>query len=117
MSYVFLKKERVCGETNRLSCCCYALLDILEETLSGNHGTTQYLLPHNVDSQHQQTFGLPSCMHQIEIGNYGWLQGGLLVEAQDNGKEAIRCCCNNHCNTDEQSLHQGIQECTSAVKE
>ena len=90
MSYLFLKKEWACGETNRLSCCCYALLDILEETLGGNHGTARYLLPRNVDSQRQQTFGLPSCMHQIEIGNYGWLQGGLLVEAQANGKEAIR---------------------------
>lgn len=89
----------------------------MEETLGGNHGTTPHLLPHNFDLRRQQTFGLLSCMHQIGIGNYGWLQGGLLAEAQDNGKEATRCYCNNHCNTDEQSLHQGIQECTSAVKE
>lgn len=88
----------------------------MEETLGGSHDTKQNLPPHNVDLLLQQTIGLPSCKHQIEIGNYGWLQGGLLVEAQDNEKEATGCCCNNHCSTDEQSLRQEIQECTSTVK-
>lgn len=115
VSYEFPRKETVCGETNRLSYCCYILSNILEETLDDNHGTTQHLPPHNAGLQHQQTFGLLSCTHQTEIGNYGWLQGGLLVEAQDNGKEATRCCYSNHCNIDEQSLHQGIPVCTSAV--
>ena len=115
VSYEFLRKERVCAETSPLSCCCYTLLDILVKTLGDNHGTTQHLPPHNADSQHQQTFGLPSCMHQIEIGNYVWLQGGLLVGAQDNEKEATRCCYSNHCNTDEQYPHQERLVCISAV--
>lgn len=103
------------AETNQLSFCCYILLDILEETLGGNHGTKQHLPPHNVGLPHQQTFGLPSYMHQIEIGNYGWLQGGLPVVAQDNEREATRYCYNIHCNIDEQSLHREIRGCTSAV--
>lgn len=88
----------------------------MEETLGDNHGTKQHLPPHNVGSPLQQTFGLPSYMHQIEIGNYGWSQGGLPVVAQDNEKEAIRCCYNNHCNIDEPLPHQEILGCTSAGK-
>jgi hypothetical protein len=115
VSYVFQRREREYAETNQLSFRCYILLDILEETLGGNHGTKQHLPPHNVDLPLQQTFGLPSYMHQIEIGNYGWLQGGPPVEAEDNGREATRCCYNNHCNIDEQSLHREIRGYTSAV--
>lgn len=37
------------------------------------------------------------------------LLGGLPVEAQDSGKEAIICCYSSHCNTGGRSLHQGIQ--------
>lgn len=108
-------KERACGETNPLSYCCCILSNILEETSDDNRGTTRHLPPRNAGLRHQQTFDLPSCMHQTEIGNYGWLQGGLLGEARDNGKEATKCCCSNHCNIDEQSLHQGIPVYTSAV--
>lgn len=54
-------------------------------------------------------------MHQIETGNYGWLQAGLPVESQDNGKEATRCCYSNHYNTDEPTPHQEILGRTSAV--
>jgi len=84
-------------------------------TLGGNHGTKSHLPPYNVVLLLQQTFGLPSYMHQIETGNYGWLQGGLLVESQDNGKEATRCCYSNHYNTDEPTPHQEILGRTSAV--
>lgn len=116
MSYVFLRKERVCEETNQLSCCCYTVLDIAEETLSGNHGTEQHLPPDKRCLPHQQTIGLLFYMHQIGTENYGWLPSDLLVEAQDNEKEATRCCCNNHCNIAGQFLHQGTRGCTSAIK-
>lgn len=69
-SYVFLRKERVYGETNQLSFCHCIVLNILEGTLGGNHGTKQHLLSHNAYLLHQQTFGLPSYMHQIGIGKY-----------------------------------------------
>jgi hypothetical protein len=69
-SYVFLKKEKVYGETIQLSFCHCILSNILEETLGDNHGTRQHLHPHNADSLHQQTFGSPSYTHQIEFGNF-----------------------------------------------
>lgn len=116
MSYEFLRMERVYEETNRPSYCCYILLDIVVDTLSGNHGTKPHLHPRIYHSPPWQTFGLPFYMHQIEIENYEWLPNGPLAEAQDNEKEATRCCYNNHCNIDGQSLHQGILECTSAIK-
>lgn len=53
-------------------------------------------------------------MMQTETGKYAWLQAYLLEEAPDNGKGATICCCSSHCNIDEQFLHQGKQECTSA---
>ena len=113
-SCVFQRREKECEETNRLWCCCFSLSDIWEETLGGNHGTKQHHPPHNVRALHQQTFGLPSYKHQIEIENYGWLKGDLLGVAQDNGKEAILCCYNNHYNTDEQCLRPGKLGCISA---
>lgn len=54
-------------------------------------------------------------MQQTETGNFWWWQGGLLVEVQGNEKEATICCCNSHCSIDEQSLHQEIQEYTTAI--
>lgn len=42
-------------------------------------------------------------------------QVDLPVGAQDSGKEAIICCCNNHCSIDGQFLLRGTQGCTSAV--
>lgn len=54
-------------------------------------------------------------MLQTETGSYELLQVGLLEEDQDNGKEATICCYNSHCSIDEQLLHQGKLECTSAA--
>lgn len=115
MSYVFLKKETEYEETTQLSYCCHIPSDILEGTLSGNRGTKQHLPPDNARTQHQQTSGLPFYMHQIETENYGWSPSGLLVEVQDNEKEAIRCCYNSHCNIGGQSLHPGTPVCTSTI--
>lgn len=53
-------------------------------------------------------------MQQTETGNSGWWQVDLLVEVQGNGKGATKCCCNIHCNIDEQSPHQEKQGYTSA---
>ena len=53
----FQRKEKVCGETNQLSFCCYTLLGIWEETLDDNHDTKQYHPPDNAHLPHQQTFG------------------------------------------------------------
>lgn len=115
-SYEFLKKGKEYGETSQLSSCHCTLLNILGGTLGGNHGSKQHLLPHNSDSLHQQTFGLPSYMHQIEIGNYGLLRVDLLAEGRGNEVEAIRCCCSNHCSTDSLSPHREIPGCIAAVK-
>lgn len=38
------------------------------------------------------------------------------MEVQGSGKEATRCCYNNHCNIDEQFLRQETLGCTSAIK-
>ena len=70
-SYVFLMKGKVCEETNQLSFQCYILSNIWEETSGGNHGTKRHHHFDNAHSQHQQTFGLLSCMHQIETENCG----------------------------------------------
>lgn len=43
------------------------------------------------------------------------LLGGLPVEDQDNGKEAIICCYSSHCSIGGQFLHRGIQVCISAI--
>lgn len=52
-------------------------------------------------------------MQQIVTENFLLWQGDLLVEVQDNEKEAIIYCCSSHYNIDEQSLHQGILVCIS----
>lgn len=54
-------------------------------------------------------------MHQIETENYGWLEGGLLVEVRDNGKAATARCYNTHYNIDGQYVHQEKLGCTSAI--
>lgn len=116
MSGEFQRKGKAYGETNRLSSSCYILLGIWGDTSDGNRGTKQNLPPHNAHLPHLQTFGWLSYTHQTETGNYEWWQGGLLVEARGNGKVAIRCCCSNRCNIDEQSLHQEKLGCTSVSK-
>jgi len=113
----FQKKERVYGETNQLSYYCCIPSGILGETSNGNHGTRQHHPPHNAGEPHQQTFDLPSYMQQTETGNFWLWRVDLLVEAQDNEREATVYCCSSHYNIDEQSLHQGIPECTSAIIE
>ncbi|KAK4857502.1 hypothetical protein QYF36_001667 [Acer negundo] len=57
-----------------------------------------------------------SLLINVVTENYGWLPSDLLVEAQDNEKEATICCCNNHCNIAGQFLHQRTRGCTSAIK-
>lgn len=114
--YVFLRMEMGCEGTSQLSSYDYALWDILEETSSDSHDTRQHLPLHNICLQHQQTFGLPSYKHQTVTENFVWLQGGLLVEDQDNETEATRCCYNSHCNTDERSPHQERLVCISAIR-
>lgn len=100
--------------TSQLSSYCYVLLDTAGETLGDNHDTKQHHLLHSACLPHQQTSGLPSCMHQIGTENFWWLQDDLLVEGQDNEKEATRCCYNNHCSIDEQFPRPETLECTSA---
>lgn len=115
MSYKFQMKERGCGETNQLSYYCCNPLDIVAETLDGNHDTKQHHPLHSAYSPHQQTSDWPSYMQQTAIGNFSLSRGDLLEEVQGNEKEAIGCCYNSHCNIDVQSLHQGILVCISVI--
>ena len=55
-------------------------------------------------------------MHQTVTENSVLLQGGLLVEDQDNEIEATICCYSSHCNTDERSLHQERPVCISTIR-